>query len=155
MARNKKAPVLGSHFDAHQMNIQGTVREYIDTLEWYRPRGFAKLRDEGAKLLRKPDDHDDWQWVSEWQDECDDLLTEWARRVARHDYITFGPFEASGDVGFYIHTDGALEDADRKVRDLSEVPRGYSGFVVHVNDHGNVSGYRFARGRAIPLFAVV
>jgi hypothetical protein len=75
--------------------------------------------------------------------------------VCRHDYITFGPFEHGGAVGFYIHVDGALEDADRKVSDLCEVPRGYSGFVVHVNDHGNVSGYRFARGRAIPLFAVV
>lgn len=29
-----------------------------------------------------------------------------------------------------------------KVNDLSEVPAGYKGLVLHINDHGNVSLYK-------------
>lgn len=148
---SKRKPIIGCAFDPDQRNERGRVEAYIGELEYYRPRGFAGLRNEGARLNKT----DDWEWSNEWMTDCDNLLTEWARRELRHDFISFGPFEHGGAVGFYILTDNAIEEADLKVNDTSEVPRGFSGLVVHVNDHGNVTGYQYSRGKSRELFAVV
>jgi hypothetical protein len=145
----KKQPVLGPAFDQDQTDADGRVENYISELQYYRPRGFSKLVREGMTQATR-DDPDAWMTA------CEDLLTEWARRVTRNDYIYFGSFEMSGDVGFQINVDCACDDADLRVNDLSEIPRGFSGLVVKTNDHGNVTGHIFSRGRKIrELFAVV
>lgn len=71
-------------------------------------------------------------------------------------YFYFGSHPSDGaDFGFWL-SDGFAEDFDGlKVNDLSEVPRGYTGEVLHVNDHGNTSLYAYARGRAREVWAVV
>jgi hypothetical protein len=42
-----------------------------------------------------------------------------------------------------------------KVNDTSEVPRGYTGEVLHVNDHGNCTLYAYNRGRSREIWAIV
>lgn len=42
-----------------------------------------------------------------------------------------------------------------KVNDLADVPKGYTGEVLDVNDHGNCSLYRAVRGRLYEIWAVV
>jgi len=148
-----KQPLIGCAFDPEQRNDQENIEAYLAELDYYRPRGSRALRVEGARLLSADDPYG--EWAHEWMHDADACLTEWARRVARHEYISFGPFEHGGAVGFYIDVDRAIEDADLRVDDLSEVPRGFSGFVVLVNDHGNVTGLQFSRGRRRELFAVV
>ena len=66
------------------------------------------------------------------------LLTTWARRIERHDYIAFGPFEHSGNVGFYYCVDSAMEDAVICIAAGDAPLKGVTGMVVSVNDHGNV-----------------
>jgi hypothetical protein len=92
------------------------------------------------------------------------MLTSWARRVARHDFISFGPFPDSGDVGFSIDVDSAIGEADftvdygslRLSDPAPEMPKGFSGMYVEISDHGNVSAYQYSRGRKTrELFAVV
>jgi len=39
--------------------------------------------------------------------------------------------------------------------DLSEVPTAYTGEVLHVNDHGNMSLYAYSRGRGREIWAIV
>lgn len=149
----KRQPILECAFDPDQCNERETIRYYVAELEYYRPRGYAALVKEAQAILDAEDsDFDCWH---EWYDEVDDLLTDWARRIERHDYISYGPFPHGGAVGFYIYHEGAIEDCDLKVDDLSEVPRGFSGLVVHVNDHGNVSAYQYSRGKSRELFAIV
>lgn len=150
-------PVIGCAFDPDQRDEAGRIVAYLDELRYYRPRGFFKLAKEGELYVRSiPDDPVSADCVTEWMMECDTLLTEWARRVTRHDYIVYGPFEHGGAVGFYIDVDGALEDcAPLKVSDLGEVPKGYTGLVCQVSDHGNVSAYLYSRGRYRNLFNVV
>lgn len=149
---SKRKPVIGCAFDPDQMNEREGVASYIGELEYYRPRGFSKLRNEGNKLLSPAND---LEWASEWMTDCDTLLTEWARRVERHDFICYGPFEHGGAVGFYIVTDNAIEEADLKVDDTGQVPRGFSGLVIQISDHGNVTAYQYSRGKSRELFAVV
>ena len=154
MKREMQRPSLGCAFDPDQRNEREIVEAYISELEWYRPRGFAKLRSEGVKLLNKEDDHEDWQWSSEWMVDCDNLLTEHAQHCGLQHFI-YGPFEHGGAVGYYVNIEGAKEDADFIVDDLSEIPAGFSGFVLCISDHGNVSAYSYSRGKAKELWAVV
>jgi len=156
MRKAKRRPVVGCAFDPDQRNEIGNIEAYISELEFYRPRGFSKLKKEGERYVALLDrERFDDVYSSEWMQECDHLLTEWARRVERHDYIGFGPFEHGGAVGFYNHVEGAFEDADLKVDDTGEVPRGFTGLVCRVSDHGNVTVYRCSRGRFRELFSVV
>lgn len=147
----KRKPIVECAFDPDQCNERETIKYYIAELEYYRPREFSKLRNEGNKILNA----DEPEFWHEWCDEVDEFLTCWARRVERHDYIAYGPFPHGGAVGFYIYHEGAIEDCDLKVDDLSEVPKGFSGLVVNVNDHGNVSAYQYSRGKSRELFAIV
>jgi hypothetical protein len=71
-------------------------------------------------------------------------------------YGYFGAHIGDGaDYGFWL-SETMPDDFDGlKVSDLSEVPRGYSGEVLHVNDHGNMTLYAFARGRAREVWGIV
>jgi hypothetical protein len=141
------SPSLGIAFDPDQLNERERADAYAAELRYYRPRGFAAV----ARDLERADLEFDYDAMHD----ADELLTEWARRVTRNPYIVFGPFPHGGAVGFYVDADSAVDDADLQVDDMSEVPRGFSGLVVHVNDHGNVTAYRYSRGRSRELFAVV
>ena|SRR6184192_4136731 len=71
-------------------------------------------------------------------------------------YFYFGAHPGDGtDYGYWL-SESFEEDFDGlKVSDTSEVPHGYHGEVLHVNDHGNMSLYRAVRGRLYECWAIV
>jgi hypothetical protein len=71
-------------------------------------------------------------------------------------YFYFGAHPGDGaDFGWWL-SETITEDFDGlKVNDTSEVPRGYTGEVLHVNDHGNLTLYSASRGRLHEVWAVV
>ena len=71
-------------------------------------------------------------------------------------YSYFGAHCGDGsDFGFWL-SDDALEDFDGlRVADTSEVPADYSGEVLHVNDHGNMTLYACAAGQLVKVWGVV
>jgi hypothetical protein len=155
MTKRNRRPLIGVAFESELTNLEGNVAYYIDTLEWYGRRRFSKLIKEGRSIAAEleTDSEDAGQFAYEWMSECDDALSEYARSVERHDYVYFGP--ENGAVGFWYSVDSALEDADLKVDAGDEVPVGFSGLAAFVTDHGNVSLYRYSRGRGIELFSAV
>lgn len=57
-------------------------------------------------------------------------------------YFHFGSHEGDGsDFGFWLSIDFVNEFEGLKVSDLSEVPKNYSGEILVINDHGNLSLY--------------
>lgn len=156
----KRKPVLGPAFDAEQTNDAGRARNYAGELRYYRPRGFSKRARELEAIAHRADEGkekpNDADAMYDLMPEAEDMLTSWAMRVERHEYIAFGPFEHNGCVGFYILADNALEDADIRINAGDDVPRGFSGMAVFVNDHGNVSAQTYYNGRLCrTLFDVV
>lgn len=151
-----KTVVVGAAFNPEMNNLSENISEYVSQLEYYRPRGFGKIRDEMRKLLNKPEDHEDWEYAWEMMQDADELLSDFARRQLGHDYVQHGPFEHGGAVGFYYNVDCALEDADLKIDSGDEVPKGFTGLLAEVTDHGNVTVSRWFKGRrGRELFAVV
>jgi hypothetical protein len=152
-ARKTRRPIIGESFNPEQNNTFETSLLMAKELEYYRPRGFSKLANELRTLAFQSNDIDAAQSISEAIDEACDLLTTWAQRVARHDYIYFAC--ESDAAGFFIHFDARVS-ADLDVSDTGEVPKGFSGLVAQVSDHGNVTAYNYSRGRQTrELFAIV
>lgn len=71
-------------------------------------------------------------------------------------YFYFGSHPGDGsDYGFWL-SEGAVEEFEGlKVSDTSEVPEDYSGEVMHVNDHGNVTLYLADNGKLSEVWSIV
>ena len=90
-------------------------------------------------------DSDENEWY-EWEDSDNflgdlfDILNEYAPP-----YFYFGASEGDGsDYGYFLSSDFGNEfnfGDGIKVNDLSEIPKGYVGEVLEINDHGNMSLY--------------
>jgi hypothetical protein len=99
---------------------------------------IARLCDEADSL-----DFDD----EDSAEDADEILNELFDRLNEHApaYGYFGGHPGDGaDYGFWLCEDfqQSMRDDDvLEVSDLSEVPFGFVGEVLHVNDHGNCSFY--------------
>ena len=61
----------------------------------------------------------------------------------------FGAHPGDGcDYGYWLSEEFTAEFDGLKVQDLSEVPTGYAGEVLVVNDHGNTSLYSYHRNHS-------
>jgi hypothetical protein len=68
----------------------------------------------------------------------------------------FGSHPGDGsDYGFWLDESFAEDFDGIKVENTSEVPRGYTGAVLHCNDHGNLTLYTASRGRLHEVWAIV
>jgi len=90
---------------------------------------------------------------SEWDlDALTDALNEYAP-----DHFYFGSYPGDGaDYGYWL-SDSFQDDFDGlKVSDTCDIPAGYVGEVLHVNDHGNMTLYTRGRnGRLYEVWAIV
>jgi len=104
------------------------------------------------------DDESSW-WTEE---EASDLLYELFDVLDEYapPYVYFGALEGDGsDYGFWIDRHALQEAIENgevlRVEDLSEAPEDYEGFVLHENDHGNLTLYECANGNFLEIWSVV
>ena len=71
-------------------------------------------------------------------------------------YFYFGAHPGDGsDYGFWL-SESFQDDFDGlKINDTSEVPKGFSGDVLLVNDHGNMTLYSYSHGRSRIVWEIV
>ena len=114
--KHKKSPLLGEAFNPEQMNMGEIFSAVAEELEYYLPDTSWNIQNTldlataaysragtGAEFRH---DKDRLQVGHEAITDAEDLLSEWARSVERHDYIYFevsGPF-----AGFRINVESAL-----------------------------------------------
>ena len=108
---------------------------------------------EGRTLRENSELHEEQYWESEDASQDLDLLCEALNKYCLP-YFYFGEYD--GEYGFWISIPSLNCDFDGlRVEDLSEVSKGYTGEVLHINDHGNTSLYSYSRGKAREIWAVV
>ena len=132
------------------LDTEDLLETFSDTLEslirkqssGFKRLPYRKLIRDARKVLNHPDeDGADALLCSELVDDLADALNNFAPP-----YAYFGTIDGDGACfGFWISHD-AIRDAIhdktlRKVDDLARVPRGYSGEVLQVSDHGNMTLY--------------
>lgn len=104
---------------------------------------------EAATLIRT--DNFDSEDAANCVNDLQDALGEFAPP-----YGYFGTTEGDGaSFGFYVSASAIEEFDGLKVSDLSEVPAGYRGEFMIVNDHGNVSLYTKNSRRETLIWSVV
>lgn len=118
-------------------NRYESLREDCDS---YRvPLAEGHLNDDGIEA------------VSEIIGDLFDALNDYAAP-----YMYFGAHPGDGsDYGFWVSESLESDFDGLKVSDLSEVPDDYSGEVLHVNDHGNVSLYAADNGKLTEIWEIV
>lgn len=139
------------------MRAEDLIPEFAWNLDYYlkrQPRSFP--RKEHRALIREANkitdfDSEESGYVLE---ELFDALNEYAPP-----YFYFGAHEGDGsDYGFWLnpHSFNEKDWEGLKVEDTSEVPKGYRGEVLHVNDHGNMTLYYCnARGKLKEIWGIV
>ena len=138
--------------------ISGTLRnedlipEFIRELRCMVPlhRADRKLIREVEFAMKSPD-----YWGSEAASEdCNSLMDALSNYAPYGCY--FGATVGDGaDFGFWLPEYFQQEFDGLQVSDTSEIPTGYTGEVLHVNDHGNATIYACNRGRLRELAAYV
>lgn len=94
-------------------------------------------------------------------EEADDVVTELFEELESlaPDYTMFGAHPGDGsDYGFWLIDDWqqcAKDDGVLFVDDTSAVPKGFSGIVCHVNDHGNATLYSARNGKLREVWSIV
>lgn len=71
-------------------------------------------------------------------------------------YFYFGSHMGDGsDFGYWLIESCIEEFGGLKVEDLSEVDSAYTGEVLHVNDHGNMTLYVSNKGKLTEIWGIV
>jgi hypothetical protein len=74
-------------------------------------------------------------------------------------YFYFGAHPGDGsDYGYWLSEDfqdSFADDGGLIVNDTADIPRAYTGEVLFVNDHGNMTLYSASRGRLREVWAIV
>lgn len=142
---------MAKHYAQFGSISHGAMRaeDLCDTFAWELStlaRRAGRIR-EFSELIKdartKPDD-----------DVVNDLVDALQEFAPPYGYFGAHPGDGS-DYGFWMYEDMQSDFDGLQVSDTSEVPRGYSGEVLHVNDHGNMTLYRYARGRAYEVWGIV
>ena len=86
-------------------------------------------------------------------------LEDLASRLDKHcpPYCYFGANEGDGsDYGCWLSMD-AIQDGLKsgELMLYDKMPKGYTGYVVDINDHGNVTLYKATRGRMREIWSIV
>lgn len=146
--------------------ISGTMRPedlipaFLAELENQTPtkREHQKLVREITRQIDSPDSEDEPSYY-----ESDGALWDLESLLeALQDYCLpyfyFGAHQGDGaDYGYWLSEswEDSIPDGALKVSDTSEIPRGYTGEVFLVNDHGNLTLFKVVRGRKYEVWGVV
>lgn len=141
MTRPKHAARIGSIVSG-TLNAADTIPAFLDELRRLRgtvPRDLLRV---SCRALDGGQDDSD-----PLLDVANDLIAAIEEYAPPFCYFGAHPGDAA-DFGFWPSPDFqrlAEEDGAIIVKDLSEVLNSYSGYVLHINDHGNATLYH-ARG---------
>jgi hypothetical protein len=134
-----------------------TFADYADSLRLSKAerKQVTKIKHTASKIANGRFGDNDAYWqdvVADWDLEAlFDILNNHSPA-----YAYFGSHPGNGaDYGFWLVEDWEESFDGIKVNDTGEVPKGYTGEVLHVNDHGNVTLYVASRGRLREVWALV
>lgn len=134
------------------MRAEDLIPEFLAVLESQKPLRHAHKA--LAKSITAAMESDGYFDSEESHDDLGALFT--ALDEYAPEYFYFGGHPGNGaDYGFWLSEDFLEEFDGLKVSDLADVPRGHSGEVVVVNDHGNMSLYSYSRGKSKEIWSVV
>jgi|SRR5215469_6658843 len=153
MAKNNYSRNMGS-VSCGTMREEDLIPRFLYELKLMRP-----LHREHRKLIREIEHNMETvkNYFASYEAGCDlndglfDALGAYALP-----YFYFGAHPGDGaDYGYWLSENFDDDFDGLKVDDLAGVPKGFSGEVLVVNDHGNMSLYAYSRGRGREIWSIV
>ena len=89
---------------------------------------------------------------------CYDLYDRLFNMLQEHapEFAYFGAHPGGGsDYGFWLSESFEEEFDGLKVADTADIPAGYRGYVLHVNDHGNMTLYNKTSRKLTEIWGIV
>lgn len=135
----------------------GTMRpaDLIPTFCW-ELRHLGKRSTELSRIERQTNRVNDGEYYDSEEASYDldslfDMLNEYAPA-----YCYFGAHPGDGsDYGFWVDENLEYDFDGLKIDDLAEVPEHYTGDILHVNDHGNMTLYTAKNGFYREVWSIV
>lgn len=150
MSKQFNKPEFGS-VSSGTMQPRDLIPAFLDCLEYFNnnKHAYKALIKEGKRIIQKGDfESED---ASYYLDELLDALNSFALP-----YTYFGSHSGDGaDYGFWVDEYIDSDFDGLRVEDLIDVPKGYSGDVLFINDHGNMTLYSCTKGRMREIWSVV
>lgn len=153
MSRRKAFPPIGS-ISSGTLRTEDLLSAFSDYCRDYGGREGRKLYREYDKMTMEEVEGEEGGYLLEEMTEC--------LENAAPDFVYFGTLEGDGaEFGFWPELFG-LEESTRgknpevlKVNDTADIPKGYFGHVMQVNDHGNVTLYWKSARKLREIWSVV
>jgi hypothetical protein len=161
--RKRYTATVGTVSDQRSSPDENTAQDLADELRRLsRGRRSDREKELLAKTAKAIKPHKNGLKVYPAQDdelmECLEGLAD-LLNVYTPDFCYFGPNEGNSTCyGFWPYADIQYlvkDDDGLVVSDTSEVPKGFHGYVLHVNDHGNMTLYLANGRRLVEQWSVV
>lgn len=163
--RNQVNQIKRNSTESVSYDIQGDYGQGFETVtsedSWRSAREQKRTYDENEPNIRHRVRRTVEDITSEseyWGDEASYDLEELFDILSNHSlpYFYFGAHPGDGaDYGYWLGEEALDEFDGLKVNDLAEVPKRFSGEVLHVNERGNCTLYAYSRGRGREVWAIV
>ena len=132
----------------------GTMRE-----EDLIPAFISALRDLGhrSKVLSRIErecETKDYYYYDDATYDLEDLFNMLQEHAPEFAYFGAHPGDGS-DYGFWLSESFEDEFDGLKVADTSDIPASYRGYVLHVNDHGNMTLYNQTARKLTEIWGIV
>jgi hypothetical protein len=148
---NRKQYIIGS-VSSCTMREEDLIPRFLAAIEYFNKRRASGLRRELKEIEVISEGEERIEQMAYFLNETlFDTLDGYAPP-----YFYFGSHPGDGaDYGFWLSEESLEEFDGLRVADLSEVPKGYRGEVLLVNDHGNTSLYAVNRGKFRAIWELV
>ncbi len=136
-------------------NPEHLIPRFLDVLEELDGQAHRKFQAQWSEIIDTLGEMDNAAHDAEQDNECLEELFNKLEEYAPP-YFYFGSHPGDGsDYGFWLSEEMIRDFDGLKVDDTGEVPEDYSGEVLHVNDHGNLTLYTANRGQLTEVWAIV
>jgi hypothetical protein len=138
-----KQYIIGS-ISSGTMREEDLIPEFVYILKQFS-KGKNKAQYKECKEIEKRMQSENYYQSEEAGFDLNEFLIDALQNYALP-YFYFGSHPGNGaDYGYWLSENFEDDFEGLKVSDLAEVPKDYSGEIITINDHGNVTLYNKAK----------
>ncbi len=118
------------------MRPEDLIPAFVQEIKYYNPRNKI-VCEIGKRITKKSYDYNSEDAVYDLESLFDEL-----NNICNIPYVYFGSHPGDGsDYGFWLSEYFESDFEGLKVNDLAEIPSNYTGEILLINDHGNMTLY--------------
>lgn len=145
MKKTQLGSVIGGTMQAKDL-----IPVFVAEIKYYNPRN--KIACEiGKRINKKSYDYNSDLALYDLEALFDEL-----NNINDLPYVYFGAHPGDGsDFGFWINEYFEYDFEGLKISDYNDIPKGYNGECLFINDYGNMTLYKIINGKKYEIWSIV